>query len=315
MIYKPPFLHQFVHFSTIIPNRFRPVNPIGYVRKTIDTADGDFLDLDYSSIGAEKAVLLLHGLEGSSKSTYILGLRNLLNDIGFDVVAMNHRSCSGRPNKLVSSYHSGKTDDVKQVVDHLQQSYSKVHLVGFSLGGNMALKYAGEHGNKAALESIFAISTPCDLAGSSSNLSRIENKVYLNRFLSQLVAKALAKTQSHPGSALDTNAIKTCKNFYDFDDAYTAPVHGFDSAQDYYEKSSSKQFISAIQKPTLIINALNDSFLSESCYPYSEVQKNDSVTLITPKYGGHVGFASDFRMKQVFWHEKQILSFILAAES
>lgn len=315
MTYKPPFLHQFTHLSTIIPNRYRPVRPEGYARKTIDTADGDFLDLDYSSIGSENSVLLLHGLEGSSQSNYILGLRDLLICNGFDVVAMNHRSCSGRPNKLISSYHSGKTDDVKQVIDHLQESYSKIHLVGFSLGGNIALKYAGEHGNKAALESICAISTPCDLAGSSSNLSRFENKVYLNRFLSQLIAKALTKAQSHTDSSLDTNAIKSSNNFFDFDDAYTAPAHGFDSAKDYYEKSSSKQFITAIQKPTLIINALNDSFLSESCYPHSEVQKNDSVTLLTPQYGGHVGFASDFRMKQVFWHEKQILSFILAAES
>lgn len=315
MTYKPPFLHRFAHFSTIIPNRLRPVIPEGYVRKTINTLDGDFLDLDYSTIGSKKVVLLLHGLEGNSTSTYILGLRNLLNSNGYDVVAMNHRSCGGRPNNLASSYHSGKTDDVKLVIDLLQKSYSNLHLVGFSLGGNMALKYAGEQAENCPIATVCAISTPCDLAGSSSSLGRFENKIYLNRFLSQLIAKALAKTEKHPTIPLNVKAIKSSINFHDFDDSYTAPVHGFQSAADYYTKSSSKQFIPFITKPTLIINALNDSFLSESCYPHEEAQANQSVTLITPKYGGHVGFATDFRMKQAFWHEKRILEFILAAGS
>lgn len=315
MRYHPPFLHRFAHFSTIVPNRFRPVDAIGYTRKTIETWDEDFIDLDYIIVKSTKAVLLLHGLEGSSESTYMLGIRNLLTSEGFDVVAMNHRSCSGRPNKLVSSYHSGKTDDVAFVLDHLKRSYDEIHLVGFSLGGNMALKYAGEQGGSAIPTSICAISTPCDLAGSSQTLGRIGNRIYLNRFLSQLISKAEEKTSRFPDFGLNLKAIKSSRNFYDFDDSYTAPVHGFESADDYYEKSSSDQFIASIQRPTLIINALNDSFLSESCYPVKEASQNDLVTLQTPKYGGHVGFAQDFRMTLAFWHEKQVLKFILAAGS
>ena len=151
---------------------------------------------------------------------------------------------------------------------------------------------------------------PCDLNGSGTELARPKNFIYLRRFLKQLKQKALDKIDRFDAIALDRQAISNASNFMQFDQEFTAPVHGFNSALDYYTKSSCVQFIPDIKRPALIINAKNDSFLNESCYPYSEVSENDLVTMLCPDYGGHVGFASDFLMKKPFWHETQILDFI-----
>ncbi len=309
MSYSPPPLHQFAHFSTIIPNRFRPVPHLGFKRETVNTADDDFIDLDISAVGGKSAALLLHGLEGSSKSNYIIGMSQMLNSMGMDAVAMNFRSCSGRVNRQMESYHSGKSDDVRLILNHLKSRYNIIHLIGFSLGGNVALKYAGES-SESLVKSVSAISVPFDLAGSSQKLGEFQNRIYLHRFLSQLKSKAIYKCYLNPSYPLDVKAIKSSKTFYEFDEFYTAPVHGFESADDYYQKSSSKQFIKNISAPTLIINAMNDSFLSPSCYPFEEANTNSNVQLLTPEYGGHVGFASNFRMTQPFWHEKQVAAFI-----
>ncbi len=310
--YSPPLFHRHVHFSTIIPNRFRKIRSLTYQRQTLNTPDGDFIDLDVSSIGSTGCLLLLHGLEGSSQSTYMKGLAKYANDQGFDAVAMNHRSCSGKPNNLAISYHSGKTDDVAAVVQALSATYESIHIVGFSLGGNMALKLAGEwaQAHPKQVKSVVGVSVPCDLASSALKLGLAENRIYLWRFLSQLKAKARAKALRFPDANLDLKLIKQSDTFKAFDDAYTAPAHGFQSAADYYEKCSSKAFIPNIEPPTLIINAKNDSFLSPSCYPINEVNENPNVGLLMPTFGGHVGFASDFMMNEAFWSEIQIMDFI-----
>jgi hypothetical protein len=309
MSYSPPPLHQFAHFSTIVPNRFRPVPHLGFKRETVNTADDDFIDLDISAVGGKSAALLLHGLEGSSESNYIIGMTQMLNSIGMDAIALNFRSCSGRINRQVQSYHSGKSDDVRYILNHIQSRYDSIHLIGFSLGGNVALKYTGES-NKLQIKSVTAISVPCDLAGSSKKLEELQNRVYLSRFLKQLKEKAIQKSIEHPEFPFEIEAIQSSRTFYDFDNAFTAPVHGFLSADDYYSKSSSKQFVAGISIPTLIINAQNDSFLSPTCFPIEESDQNRNVNLLIPRFGGHVGFASNFRMTKPFWHEKQVAAFI-----
>ena len=307
--YSPPILYRNAHLATILPNKLRPFNRLYFVRKTITTPDDDFIDVDTIQSGSKSAVILLHGLEGSSKSQYIQGMAYALQSIDCDVLCMNYRGCSGRVNASYQSYHSGKTDDVRMLIAAFT-AYESIHIIGFSLGGNVALKYMGEQAVDSRIISCVAISTPVDLAGSSVALNRAENTLYLARFLKQLKLKAIEKAIRFPENGLQKKAIRSAKNFQDFDNIYTAPAHGFNDANDYYEKSSSKQFLKFIDKPTLIINALNDSFLSPSCYPIKECQENDNLTLLTPQYGGHVGFASDTLMRKLFWHEQKAIEFI-----
>lgn len=311
--YDPPFLFRSAHLSTILPNRMRKVEGVKYSPQTIETPDSDFIDLDISRVGAKVCVLLLHGLEGNSHSTYILGMVKRINEHGLDAIAMNHRSCSGRLNDLPSSYHSGKSDDVLFVINKLNKTYHAIHLVGFSLGGNIALKLAGELkvSFNTKLKSVSAISVPCDLAASAAQLRKPKNKIYLQRFLKQLKAKITSKARKFPFAKIDLERVLAANTFEEFDDAYTAPFHGFESANDYYQKCSSKGFISDIRIPTLIINAQNDPFLPRNCFK-AEVEENPNIQLLTPKYGGHVGFAMDFRMRKPFWHERKVVDFIMS---
>ena len=311
--YFPPLFHRHAHFSTIIPNQLRFYPKVIYSRESINTPDLDFLDVDFSSISSPNCVLLLHGLEGSSQSAYIRGMTFHLNQAGFDVAVLNFRSCSGRVNNLPISYHSGKTDDVEHVCEHLLNRYQSLQIVGFSLGANVLLKMAGQWGNKPPqkIKSIIAVSVPCDLASSAQKLKQLQNRIYLWRFLSQLKVKAEQKAIRHPESNIDLKGLKKAQNFEEFDEIYTAPVHGFDSAKDYYSKSSSKQFIESINVPTLIINAKNDSFLTSECYPIEEAQINPFIELWIPTFGGHVGFATDFLMKKPFWHEEHIITYLI----
>jgi len=310
--YNPPFVHRSAHLSTIFPNRFRKVSGVNFQRQCIELPDGDFVDLDISRVSGKHAMLLLHGLEGSSASQYMRAMAKLANENGIDAFAMNHRSCSGRPNRLAESYHSGRTDDPNFIIRNVIQHYAAVFVVGFSLGGNIALKMAGEWSKSAPknVRAIVGISVPCDLASSSARLAERENFVYLHRFLSQLKRKALAKETLFPEAGLNHKLIKNARSFTEFDNAYTAPAHGFESAADYYSKSSSGGFIHAISVPTLIINAANDSFLGTECYPFDAVNRNPQVEMLLPQYGGHVGFATDTWMSNAFWHESQCIAFI-----
>ena len=307
--YLPPFLHRNGHLATILPNKLRPLKRLMFLRKTIPTLDKDFIDVDTIQRGAKNAVILLHGLEGSSHSQYIQGMAHALASTDCDVLCMNFRGCSGRVNATFQSYHSGKTDDLNTLIKALTP-YESIHLIGFSLGGNVALKYMGENTVDPRIKSCVAISTPIDLAGSSIALNSRENRMYLNRFLRQLKFKAIEKAQRFPEKGLETSTIRSARNFEDFDNLYTAPAHGFNDAKDYYKQSSSKQFLKFIDKPTLIISALNDSFLSSSCYPTEACEENDHLTLLTPRFGGHVGFATDTLMRKQFWHEQKAIEFI-----
>ena len=307
--YSPPLFHRNAHLATILPNKFRPFNRASFIRKTISTPDNDFIDVDTIQNGAKTAIILLHGLEGSSQSLYIQGMTEALRSINCDILCMNFRGCSGRVNNSFQSYHSGKTDDLRTIFDAFR-TYGSIHLIGFSLGGNVLLKYMGEKKADSRVKSCIAISTPVDLAGSSDALNSKENTLYLTRFLRQLKRKAIEKAQRFPEDSLQIQQLRSAKNFLDFDNLYTAPAHGFIDAKDYYEKSISKQFLKLIDKPTLIINALNDSFLSPSCYPAEECKENEHLTLLTPTFGGHVGFASDTFMRKLFWHEQKAIEFI-----
>lgn len=311
--YQPQFIFKNKHFNTVYRTLFAAFET-QYERKRIETSDGDFLDLDFSKVNSSKIVIIIHGLEGSSDSKYVQSLSQVLNENNYDALALNLRGCSGGPNRLLSSYHSGKTDDLEGVISYLETQffYEEIAIVGYSLGGNMTLKYLGEKGNQISkkVKSTVTISVPCDLKGCSESLSKFWNTLYMQQFLITLKEKALLKLNAFPDSFLHKEKIQKIKNFYDFDNLYTAPAHGFKNAFDYWEKCSSRQFIPQIKIPTLLLTAQDDPFLSASCFPITEAKENKYFSLEITKYGGHVGFNDNFSKPKSFWLENRILEFL-----
>ncbi|WP_456422827.1 YheT family hydrolase [Lutibacter sp.] len=310
--YQPPLLFKNNHFNTVYKTLFYK-NNICYKRKRIATPDDDFLDLDFSIVGSNTIVIAMHGLEGSSKSHYLVSVINYLNSKKIDCVALNFRGCSGEDNNQLYSYNSGKTDDLNVVINYIlkQYSYKNIILLGYSMGGNITLKYMGETTKiPSEIKGAVAISVPCDLEGSSNALAKWYNTVYIQKFLKTLKKKTVIKLEKFPNNNIDKAAVLNAKTFEDFDNAVTAPLFQYKNAKDYWNKCSSKPFIPAINKPTLLISALDDSFLSKSCYPIKEAKNHKYLTFEMPKYGGHVGFNTSYVGKDLLWSEKHISNYI-----
>ena len=308
--YLPPFLFRSGHFATIYSGIVRSVNGVVQKRERMVLSDGDFLDLDWSDspTPTQKLVILLHGLEGDAQRPYITGSAKILNQNGYDTCAVNYRGCSGEPNITYRSYHSGATEDLIEVVDHIlnTRNYAEIYLKGFSLGGNLLLKYLGEGNNvPKQLKGAVAVSVPCNLHDSCKQLLSPKNILYAIRFKGNLLEKLRQKQQLFPNKITDSD-IKKIKTLKDFDDIYTSRAHGFKDALDYYQKSSSLQFLPTIQVPSLIINAKNDSFLGKECYPFTATENNPSLYLETPTFGGHVGF---WGKNNITYTEKRALDF------
>jgi hypothetical protein len=310
--YRPPPLLANGHLQTVLPWLLRRVPGVDYRRERIPTPDGDFLDLDWSPAGGRRLVVVCHGLEGSSQAAYVRGMVRAFNRRGWDGVVLNFRGCSGEPNRRLRSYHSGATEDLAAVLDHVGQTraYRHLALVGFSLGGNLVLKYLGERGEDLppALGPCAAVSVPCDLAGSSRRMARPENRIYMLRFMRTLCRKAAHKARCFPGT-LSPGDFRGLRTFQDFDDRYTAPAHGFRDAAHYWAACSSRRFLAGIRVPTLLINARNDPFLSAGCYPAAEAAASPQVHLETPVSGGHVGFLTP-TLTGDFWHEDRVTAFV-----
>ena len=309
--YRPSFFFKNKHFNTVYRTFFNN-HAVNFRRERLELLDGDFIDLDISSVNSDKVVVAIHGLEGSSKSTYIQSLCKVLNQENFDVIAVNLRGCSGESNKLLSSYHSGKTEDLELIIQHVgkQLEYKDINIVGYSLGGNLTLKYLGELRDSSKVTSAVAVSVPCDLKESALQMSKFSNALYLQLFLKSLKKKAFQKLHEYPDSFLTKKSIIAVKNFKDFDDVYTGPAHGFKDAEDYWATSSCKQFIPSIKIPTLLITSLDDPFLGLACYPIKEAEANDYFFMEATKYGGHVGFGTRLNVHQNIWCENRILSFL-----
>ena len=308
--YKPRFYFKNGFISTVYSGLVRRVF-LKQERERITLSDGDFLDLDwsFSKDKTNKLVVLLHGLEGNGQRPYMTGTAKLFNENNIDAVCINFRGCSGDNNLNYYSYHSGFTEDLHTVIQYTisSRNYSEIYLKGISLGGNVILKYLGEH--EAIPEPVkagIAISIPCDLYGSCKELHKLKNKLFHDRFLKDLVEHLKEKQKLFP-DAITLEEVNSIKSLIEFDNAYTSKSHGFKDAIDYYEKSSSLQFLPYIKTPTLIINALNDSFLSSECYPVKEAKNNPNLHLEMPDYGGHAGFVDK---NNVYYNEKRALEFI-----
>ena len=308
--YKPVFWFRNGHIQTIIPSIFRKVSCVNYKRERIQTSDDDFLDLDWSCRGEKILAVISHGLEGNSQRAYVKGMVKALNEAHIDCLAWNYRTCSGETNRQLRMYHNGCTDDLDLVVKHtIAKGYENIVLIGFSMGGNLSLLYLGQQSEQLPpqLKGAVAFSVPVDLENSAKQLSRVSNTLYLKRFLRMLHRKIKEKMVLFP-DRIDDRGYNRIKDFKGFDDRYTAPIHGFKSAEDYWNKCSCGPFLKYVRVPTLIVNAEDDPFLGTSCYPYRE-RKNHNINLEVPKYGGHVGFMNR-RIGGKYWSESRTVNFI-----
>ena len=301
------------HVQTLFPPVFRPRPKMTYERQRLDTSDGDFVDLDWSRGGGERLVVVLHGLEGHSGRKYVLGMARAARAHGFDVLAMNFRGCSGEPNRKITMYHSGWTRDLHETLLLVRSlgRYRSADLIGFSLGGNVVLKYLGEEPGQVPefVRRAVAVSVPCDLEDSARALARPQCAIYCRYLLDQLRKKIIEKSRLFPGS-IDLEGIQKLRTFRQFDDRFTAPMHGFRDALDYWRRSSCRQFLTRIDRQACIINAANDPFLGSGCYPRAEVRANDRLRLIMPGTGGHVGFIGSGR-GGMYWSEWMAMQFLL----
>jgi predicted alpha/beta-fold hydrolase len=307
--YLPSWPFKGGHFNTIYASLLRKINIHHYQRERLDTPDGDFIDVDLIMNGNHQLVILCHGLEGSSSSQYIANTSILLSESGWDVLCMNFRGCSGEMNRSIKMYHSGFTEDLHMLVSKYADEYEKIALVGFSLGGNMIMKYLGDGllPLPNSLKAAIGISVPCDLHAGAVHISRWQNKLYDHKFLVSLRKKIKIKNSQFP-EIVDLNYLKKVKTLMDFDNYYTSRLHGFQDASDYYARCNCKQFLKDIKTPALIISALDDPFLPDSSYPFAEAQDNEQLFFMAPKYGGHVGFVTFG--KNHYWNEYKILEFI-----
>ena len=299
------------HVQTIFASR-RNVKGVQYERERILTEDDDFLDLDWNRNGSKRIAILSHGLEGNTQRQYILGMVKALRRSGWDALAWHYRGCSGEPNKKLRSYHSGETSDLNAVVSHVagKHTYQEIALIGFSLGGNVTLKYLGEDPSKThpLISKAVAFSVPCDLKSGALKLAQRSNRLYMKIFLNSLHRKVREKMQMLP-TQINDHDFHRLKTFMDFDNRYTAPINGFRDADDYFTKCSSRQFLTSIRIPTLLVNAKNDPFLGEACFPYDEARINPAFYFEAPDSGGHTAFVA-FGNDGQYWSETRALQFL-----
>jgi predicted alpha/beta-fold hydrolase len=309
--YRAPRWLRSGHLQTVLPLLMPRWYGRWTERERIELPDGDFLDLAWRRAGHRGLAILSHGLEGSSEAIYVRGMADTLAAAGWDVLAWNFRGCGEEPNRLARSYHSGASEDLRAVVDHAAAAYSCVALVGFSLGGNLTLKYLGEAPPHPAVRAAAAISAPVDLTTSAQILDdRPGSRIYLRRFLRTLIAKTEAKARHFPETLLvkDIHQIRTIR---DFDHRYTAPLHGFLSAEDYWARASALPVLEKISVPALLLNALDDPLLGQASFPEAIARRHASFFLEAPAHGGHVGFM-DFAGGLRPWHERRVVEFLSA---
>ncbi len=308
--YQPGFPFTSGHINSVYAHFTRRNESCTYTRERMTTPDEDFLDIDFIKNGNDKLIILCHGLEGSSDSTYIKEFANAFSKLGFDIAAVNYRGCSGEMNLLPRVYHSGSSDDIHAVAQQKGSTYTSVDLIGFSLGGNMCLKYLGEQvfAIPANIRSCVAVSPPTDLEASCYQIMKRQNWFYERRFIISLVDKLKQKAKQFPHQ-INIDQLDEVKNLFLLDDLFTAPIHGFNGAIDYYTKCSSKQFLPNISQPTLIVTSVDDPFLALEAIPYEQAKESPNVYLYPCKYGGHVGFHQ--KGNKPSWMLEKSVEFIL----
>jgi len=307
--------------QTIYPALFRKApDPPEYRRERLTTPDHDFIDVDYCGAGQQPLVMLIHGLTGSSQSGYIKGLQSELLKQGFRSAALNFRGCSGSSNNRARSYHSGETEDIHFLYQTLRQREPDTPLaaVGFSLGGNVLLKWLGEQGDQLQLFAAVAVSVPFVLGLCATRLDNGFAKLYRANLLRDLKTYMHTKLQhldnsGHTQEALKIKALgdlSDIRSFWQYDDRVVAKLHGFNDVHDYYRRSSSRQYLKTIKVPTLLIQAVDDPFMTREVLPGPD-EISPQVQLELSRHGGHVGFVSGaMPFKPQYWLERRIPEFL-----
>jgi len=285
---------------------------VAYIRERLELSDGDFVDLDWSKTNSRQLVIITHGMEGSSRSKYVMHTVKRANELGYSALAWNMRGCSGQSNRKIHFYHSGKTEDLECVIRHAQQlGYTHIDLVGFSLGGNLNLLYLGKKSNAVHryIKRAVSISAPVDLVTAQQQIEQPQNRIYLARFLKDFRKKFRKKRQDRK-IYIDVHQFRSeIKTLAHLDARYTAPWNGFANELVYYQKCSSKPLLKKIAIPTLLINPKDDTFLSPECYPYAEAEASRNFYLETPEKGGHCAMLLDHAFNESYM-ENRIFEFL-----
>lgn len=303
------------HWQTILPTLVRPRPSLPLDLERLELPDGDFIDLGWAGAQDSQApvAVLLHGLGGGFYSKYLLGLGWRLVARGWRVCAVQQRGAGDEPNRLPITYNHGLTSDIKQVWQLIRQRQpqSFVATVGWSLGGNVLLKALGEEGASAAVDHAVAVSVPFDLAACERNFRLGFTRVYQNRLLGDCKTLLQRKLAANPiGAPADVDAALCARNFYEFDQAFTAPVNGYRDCDDYYTRASCSQYLSKIRIPTRILYALDDPFMAANTVPTAS-DLSAAVTLELSRSGGHVGFvAANAAGLPYCWSEERICSYL-----
>ena len=310
--YRRPALLFNAHLETIWSSLLRRPSMPAYRRERINTQDDDFLDLDWVRHGRDRLVVISHGLEGDSRRAYVTGMANAFGAEGWDVLAWNFRGCSGEINAQPRFTHNGSTDDLHAVVQHAAESdrYRTIALVGFSMGGNLNLVYLGSEPDRVPeqVKAAVVFSVPCDLAAASDRLAEPSNRIYMKRFL-RLMGKKIVEQSVRFPELFPADDYWRLRTFHDFDSRYTAPLHGFADAMDYWTQCSSLHYLEGIRVPTWIVNAMNDPFLPAACYPQLSSRSDGPVRLLGPDHGGHCGFVQ-FGRGGRYWSETLALELL-----
>ena len=301
------------HVQTIAARLRRAGARPRYHRVRIDTDDGDFLDLDVRELDAtpDATCLLLHGLEGCAASGYMLTTAEALAARQIQPVALNFRGCGGQPNRTLGSYHSGRTDDLRRALAWIEGAFPALPrtAVGFSLGGNALMVHLGGLGGTAGLDAAAVISVPFELGACADALERGLGRMYGLYFLRSLRRKVAEKATRFPGRVSE-RALRA-RTVREFDDAFTAPVHGFDGASDYYDRCSSSRFVDEVRVPSLILQADDDPLVPRAFTPFARMSANPALTLERTAAGGHVGYLGrDDRGDDPGWMEHRIADYL-----
>jgi len=299
------------HAQTMWSPLFRKPPVVSRRIERIDTPDGDFVVLHISDGDAGMpAVLMLHGLEGSANSKYILGTHQKLQAIGWRCITMEFRGCSGEMNRARRLYHSGETTDVAFVASRLAAQFPRLYLAGFSLGGNVLAKWLGESPNDVPknVRAASVVSVPFDLVVSGPHIDRVLRGFYARHFLRSLVKKAIEKEKQFPDS-IDVAKLRRARTLYDFDNHATAALHGFRDVDHYYSSQRSGQFLDRVRVPTMLLSAADDPFNPATTLPRDTADNSEYLHPQFTERGGHVGFVYGAPHQARYWAEEQVVRF------
>lgn len=311
--FRPPLWLKNPHVQTVVsafvPGGRRP----DFRRERVELPDGDFFDVDWLESGAGRCVVLCHGLESSATDGLLRRTAALFASARWDVLAWNYRGCGGEPNRLARSYYAADPGDFDVVFARARAAGRRVALVGFSLGGNLALKMAARPDVANHLVGSVGISAPVALAACANRIDTDPaNTFYRDRFVRRMRRKLVAKAVQFPGE-IDAARLESARTIGELDEYFTAPLHGFRNADHYWTECSARRDLEKVPRPVLLLNAVDDPFLAPECFPTRAADANPQFTLEMPDHGGHLGFVRN-PLDRFHYPELRALEFLTRAD-